>query len=212
MITRKLVPYAALTFAAATVGVLAVVVATHKAPASPLKTLAVNDGRAVVDTARERSARLDYVTQRLGVQRAALRRIAGVATPSGGAEIWVGPRTDGTKVCMILERPGAGLSAGCGGRRDPFIPGHHMVWREESQGGPAPERMTLLEIIGLARENVSRIVIIDTSGALTPVSVGTEGEFAFAAPSAMLARGDRPAEIVALSRSGVEVDRMQIVE
>ena len=154
------------------------------------------DGR--LSPALEQALRLDPASVRtLGVYTAAR---------GGRFEVSYGRRAGGAECLVAVGYGGAGSS--CGGL---FALGPVAVV-ETSGGGPALEKRSDLEVVGLARPNVGRVAIVDMQGRTRWPVLNASHTFLLELDAAELHAGAGPAELVAYDASGAEIMRLDLSE
>jgi hypothetical protein len=154
------------------------------------------DGR--LSPALEEALRLDPASVRtLGVYAAAR---------GGRFEVSYGQRAGGAECLVAVGYGGAG--AGCGAL---YALGPVAVV-ETSGGGPALEKRSDLEVIGLARPNVARVAVVDLQGRTRWPMLNANHTFLLEFGAAELRAGAGPAELVAYDPAGAEIMRLDLSE
>jgi hypothetical protein len=177
---------------------VAVVVAVMGARAVRGDDAAPTPGPALLTPALVQALRLDP---------ASVRALGAYGTKSGGRlEVAYGRRAGGAE-CLVAVGDGSAGSA-CGGlyARGP------VAILERSDGGPALERRSELEVIGLARPNVDRVAVVDTGGRTRWPALNESRAFMVDFAPAELRGGVGPAELVAYDRAGAELMRLDFME
>ena len=141
--------------------------------------------------------------QWLRLDPASVRALGAYGT-KGGARIEVayGRRAAGPE-CLVALGDGSAGSA-CGGlyARGP------VVILERGSGGPELEKRSELEVIGLARPNVARVAVVDTTGSTRWPALNENRTFMVEFTQAELQDGVGPAELLAYDRAGAELMRL----
>jgi hypothetical protein len=124
----------------------------------------------------------------------------------GHIEVAYGRRAGGAE-CLVAVGDGSAGSA-CGGlyARGP------VAILERSNGGPELEQRSELEVIGVARPNVARIALVDSSGRTQWPALNENRTFMVEFAPAELRAGVGPAELVAYDRAGAELMRLDLAE
>ena len=124
----------------------------------------------------------------------------------GHVEVAYARRTGGAECLVAVGHGSAG--AACGGlyARGP------VGILERSNGGPELEKRSELEVIGLARPNVARVAIVDTTGQSRWPALNENRTFVVEFEPGELRAGVGPAELVAYDRAGAELMRLDLAE
>ena len=117
-----------------------------------------------------------------------------------------GRRAGGAECLVAVGYGGAGSS--CGGL---FARGPVAIL-EAAGGGPAPEKRSDLEVIGLARPSVARVAVVDTLGRSRWPALNANHAFLVELDAAELRAGVGPAEVVAYGPSGAKIMRLDLAE
>jgi hypothetical protein len=147
------------------------------------------------------------LVQALRLDPASVRALGAYGTRSGGRlEVAYGRRAGGAE-CLVAVGDGSAGSA-CGGlyARGP------VAILERSNGGPALERRSELEVIGLAQPNVARVAVVDTGGETRWPALNESRTFMVEFAPAELRAGVGPAELVAYDQAGAELMRLDLTD
>jgi len=93
--------------------------------------------------------------------------------------------------CIVLVRDDLSGAAGCNSTENPFA-GKPFFWTSGTEGGPSPEQMSAYEVVGVARPDVARIELSDSSGRTHDLLIDADGGFAFSFPAPDLQAGIVP--------------------
>jgi hypothetical protein len=145
-----------------------------------------------------------------------VQRLGAFTNAAGRAQsVYVAEQTNG-RVCLIESssggftpdgRPIEQISGGCD--RSLYL-GHAFAWRAGSDGGPSAAQMNGYHIIGIAKPEVARLVVVDSAGGQSVVHLRAGGAFLYEASRASLRAGVRPTELVAYGADGAALDRMAV--
>jgi hypothetical protein len=97
---------------------------------------------------------------------------------------------------------GGGCNAG-----DDFFAGRSFFVSLSYSGGPTVQSVTAARLVGVATEDVERLMVIDSAGRATRVSLTADRGFAYVVPPARLKSGIEPREVIAYDGGGQELDR-----
>jgi hypothetical protein len=135
-------------------------------------------------------------------------RTLGVYTTSRGTrfEVSYGRRAGGAECLVAVGYGGAGST--CGGL---FAAGP-VALLETASGGPEMQQRSDLEIVGLARPDVTRVAVIDSRHATRWAALNANQTFMVEFTSAELRAGVGPLELLAYAANGAQVARVDLTE
>ena len=163
-----------------------------------------NDGPATPNDPRPLTAAL---LQWFRLDQTSVRALGVYGTRTGARiELAYGRRAGGVE-CLVAVGDGSAGSA-CGGlyARGP------VAIVERSSGGPELQKRSELEVIGLARPNVARVALVDTTGRTRWPALSENRTFMVEFARAELQTGVGPAELLAYDRAGAELMRLDLSE
>jgi hypothetical protein len=147
------------------------------------------------------------LAQALRLDPASVRTLGVYRTSRGTPfEVSYGRRGDGAECLVAVGYGGAGSS--CGGL---FASGP-VAFLETAGGGPELQKRTDLEIVGLARPDVTRVAVIDSQHATRWAALNANRTFMVEFTTADLQAGVGPVELDAYSAAGTQVARIDLAE
>ena len=142
------------------------------------------------------------VVEVLRLDRETARKVAAFTLASGeGHELFVAERPTTGETCLI-DVGERSTGSTCGGEL--FTRGRLRVI-EAFDGGPRPESITELYIVGVADRGVGRIVISDSDGATHSPQLGAARAFVYEHRREALRRGVTPIAVTAFDAAGATV-------
>jgi hypothetical protein len=136
-----------------------------------------------------------------------VRHLGPFSTTRGPLDLYVIPRLDRSKSCVLVLDAKGGGGGGCA---TDLYHGHAVAWTEGSQGGPEAKAVTERYVAGFAKPGVERVSIVDSAGGLHPVALDAANGFVYEESAPDLKNGLEPAAIVAANQAGVTIDRQSL--